>query len=83
MKKGVVAGGKLRELDSHLNMAPTASDELLTGCKFVSIQCEFSYTGCKAHMPRKDMTIHINIKQDHHIKLLAENVSMQNRQIEL
>ena len=63
-------------------MSPTASDELLTGCKFVSVQCEFSYAGCKAHMPRKDMAIHMKVKQDHHIKLLVENVSMQNRQIE-
>ena len=28
------------------------------------------------------MAIHMKVKQDHHIKLLAENISMQNRQIE-
>ena len=73
--------GKLRELDDHLNLNPTEPDQLLTGCKFVSLQCEFSYAGCEAEMFRKDMTIHMEEKQSYHIQLLAEKVKKQDRQL--
>ena len=73
--------GKLRELDNHLNLNPTAPDQLLTGCKFVNLQCEFSYAGCEAQMPRKDMAIHMKEKQSYHNQLLAEKVEKQRRQI--
>ena len=74
--------GKLRELDNHLNLSPTAPDQLLTGCKFVTLQCEFSYAGCEAQMPRKDMAIHMQREQSHHIELLAERIKKQDRQIQ-
>ena len=74
--------GKLRELDNHLNLSPTAPDQLLTGCKFVNLQCEFSYAGCEAQMPRKDMAIHMEEEQSYHVQLLAEKVKKQARQIE-
>ena len=72
--------GELRELDNHLNLSPTAPDQLLTGCKFVTLQCEFSYAGCEAQMPRKDMAVHME-DQSYHIQLLADKVSKQDRQI--
>ena len=73
--------GKLRELDNHLNLNPTSSDQLLTGCKFVSLQCEFSYAGCEAEMSRNNMAIHMEENQSHHIELLAEKVKKQDRHI--
>ena len=74
--------GELRELDNHLNLSPTAPDQLLTGCKFVTLQCEFSYAGCKAQIPRKDMAIHMKVAQSYHNQLLAEKVKKQAREIE-
>ena len=75
--------GKLRELDNHLNLKnPTAPDHLLTGCKFVTLQCEFSYVGCEAQIPRKDMAIHMKVAQSYHNQLLVEKVKKQAREIE-
>ena len=74
--------GKLRELDDHLNLNPTEPDQLLTGCKFVSLQCEFRYVGCEAEMPRKHMAIHMKEDQYHHIKFLAAKINKQSRQIQ-
>ena len=73
--------GKLRELDKHLNLIPKCEDELLTGCELVAIHCKFSYAGCKAQMPRKDMANHMK-EQSYHIELLAERVKKQNRELE-
>ena len=74
--------GELRELDNHLNLNPTAPDQLLTGCMFVNLQCEFSYVGCKAQMPRKDMAIHMKEGQSYHIQLLTDKIKKQERQIQ-
>ena len=74
--------GKLREVDNHLNLSPTSPDQLLTGCKFVSLECEFSYAGCEAQMTRKDMAIHMKEEQSYHMQLLADKVKKQARQIE-
>ena len=73
--------GKLRELDNHLNLNPTAPDQLLNGCMFVSLQCEFSYAGCEAEMSRNNMAIHMEENQSHHIELLAEKVKKQDLQL--
>ena len=73
--------GKLRELDNHLNLSPASPDQLLTGCKFVSLQCEFSYIGCKAQMTRKDMAIHMKEEQSYHIQLLSDRVKKQDMQV--
>ena len=72
--------GKLKELDDHLNLNPTSPDVLQTGCKFVNLQCEFSYIGCEAQMPRKHMVLHME-EQSYHIQLLADKVKKQARQI--
>ena len=74
--------GELREVDDHLNLNPAKPDQLLTGCKFVSLQCEFSYVGCEAQMSRKDMAIHMKQEQSYHIQLLADRVKKQARKIE-
>jgi len=73
--------GKLREFEQHLNLIPECEDELLTGCELVAIHCKFSYAGCKAQMPRKDMANHMK-EQSYHIDLLAERVKKQNRELE-
>ena len=73
--------GKLRELDNHLNLSPASPDQLLTGCMFVSLQCEFSYAGCEAQMTREDMAIHMKQEQSYHTQLLADRVKKQDVQI--
>ena len=74
--------GELRELDHHLNLSPTAPDQLLTGCKFVNLQCEFSYIGCEAQMSRKNMVIHVKEELPHHMQLLAEKINKQDIKIQ-
>ena len=64
-----------------MNLIPKYEDELLTGCELVAIHCKFSYAGCKAQMPRKDMANHMK-EQSYHIELLAERVKKQNRELE-
>ena len=77
-KRGCAWTGELGELDKHLNMNPTR-DELLVGCEFVDITCEFSNAGCKACVPRKDMKSHRS--ESYHLQLLTETMKERDQQI--
>ena len=81
-KKGCVWTGELGKLDVHLNVKPSVCDELLIGCKFSNIECEFSYAGCKAQMPRKDMKTHMEHEASSHVQLLAKTLKKRDKQIE-
>ena len=76
-KRGCTWTGELGELDTHLNC-----DDLSSACEYADIHCKFSYVGCTALMPRKDMMAHMEEEQPHHIELLAEKVGEQEREIE-
>ena len=81
-KRGCVWTGELGKLDEHLNVKPSVCDELLVGCEFTNIECGFSYAGCKAQMPRKDMRTHMEYEASSHVQLLAETLKERNKQIE-
>ena len=73
--------GELGELDRHLNSIPTPS-ELLTGCEYHEIECEFSHVGCDTQLPRKAMAVHMSKEQTQHIHLLTEKLTKTTRNIE-
>ena len=77
--------GELGELDRHLNSIPTPG-ELLTGCEYNEIECEFSYAGCETQLPRKEMAIHMRKELAHHLQLLTMKMNVvdtnMDRQLE-
>ena len=72
--------GELGEYDRHLNSYPTPG-ELLTGCEYNEIECEFSYVGCTTPIPRKDMATHIAEAQPHHIGLLTQQLNVKVKEL--
>lgn len=80
-KRGCVWTGELGKLDAHLNVKPSVCAELLVGCEFTNIECEFSYAGCKAQITRNDMKTHIEHEASSHVQLLAETLKERDKQI--
>ena len=76
-KDGCTWSGELQEFEKHLNENYSEETRLL-GCKFVKIQCEFHYAGCKAQTLREDMATHTLTKLPYHTKLLAGKVNEHN-----
>ena len=69
--------GELQELEKHLNESYSEETRLF-GCKFVKIQCEFHYAGCKVQTARKDMATHTLEQLPYHTKLLTGKMNEQD-----
>lgn len=75
--------GELRELDNHLNSAPSANKSL-EGCQFSVIDCPLSYAGCEASCSRREMSDHINKSITSHTLIQAsivECLTKENRDL--
>ena len=56
--KGCEWKGELRDLDSHLNLAPSAG-KTLEGCPFALIDCPLAYAGCNVRLTRQETKEHL------------------------
>ena len=57
--KGCEWSGELRDLDDHLNLAPSAGKSL-EGCPFASIDCPLCYAGCEVTLTRQEIKEHLD-----------------------